>query len=742
MSSQAPGHTPPPTVAPGSRSGSWSYPARISRAGGDGSDLTFAVIPAPTYPIPARTLQRRTDAIAATYTGRWEEAGDLYRQTVGEDGFFDGILRTMSQGILGLPTSFQGDAEIVSALDDADGTPSDYARMHPLEECAKIFEDGCGLGLGLGQYLLMCWRCDYTDHDRVQSHETGRVWEVCRRCDATRTDRPAGLRELFQLQWRDPRWLWQNTISYRWYYTARDGLIPIVDGDGEWFMFRTVPGLEPWRHGPWIWATLAAIFSRDAQYDAQNTSSVCAPTPVLRALKPTGPEARREAERKMENLAFDNRFVLDGEWIYEIVSASADYREICETIVARCSESFETGLTGVSVGRKPDGAFQNMSIFNRTTRERRAFYAGAWHRQIREKGLVWYTRDNFPGRVAPVSVADVRSPEDKKAASTALKEEGDGLKALREGLDAMGLEAEPQWVLERLQRLGIRARPKAGNENVSKLDLGVDAVAAVVRGGPALASLGLQPFGDKRDDMTIAELAAAAGQGGGAPATDAPQAPQPPPAPDDEPAARDDGGVHGAAERAAAMNAHEMTACRHGRANVCPHCGVRGHWMPVKGGGWSVTWEPIEGPRARGTAHDAHTGQFTSGSGGGGAHAVSSAHAIAKIETLREGNMIPSGKVFAGVVGANDPVRLMDFGPVNKKLETTPITTTSTEGLIALHRAVNADGVQQKLNGGARNNPIQILEMDGKRYLLDGHHGAAAAILRGDKHIKAQVVTA
>lgn len=692
MASSPPGHTPPPTVAPGSRTGSWGYPARIARAGGEGSDLTFAVIPAPTYPVPSRTLQRRTDAIAATYTGRWEEAVDLYRQTVGEDGFFDGILRTMSQGILGLPTSFQGDPEIVSALDDADGTPSDYARMHPLEECAKIFEDGCGLGVGLGQYLLMCWRCDYTDHDRVRSHETGRVWEVCRRCDATRVDRPAGLRELFQLQWRDPRWLWQNTISYRWYYTARDGLIPITDGDGEWFMFRTVPGLEPWRHGAWIWATLAAIFSRDAQYDAQNTSSVCAPTPVLRALKPTGPEARREAERKMENLAFDNRFVLDGEWIYEIVSASADYREICETIVNRCSDAFETGLTGNVMGRSARSAFTDANVYNRTTRERRAFYAGAWHRQIREKGLVWYTRDNFPGRIAPVSTADVRSPEDKLAASTALKAEGEALTAIKEGADAIGIELEPAWVLERLQRIGIRARPK-----------------------PAQA-----------------------------PALEAPPptvtTPQAPPTPEnDEPAAREEG-PRGAVERAAAMNAQGIAACRHNRTNLCETCGVRGHWMPASGGAWAVTWEPIEGPRARAeTAHDSHTGQFTSGSGGGGS---GSGHALAKVDDLREGHMIPSAKIFADVAKPNDPIHDFDFSHVNKILESTPVTTTSTDGLTALHRGVRADGVKEKLSGGERKSPIQILEMGGKRYLLDGHHGTAAAILRGEKTVKAQVVKA
>jgi hypothetical protein len=134
-----------------------------------------------------------------------------------------------------------------SALLNADGTAGDYAAMHPLEECAQIFKDGLMGFPGLGQYMLMCWNCGWTDHKRVTEELEEGVggsssFEVCGRCCARRVDRPLGKRELFRLEWRDCRWLDQNPVTFQWYYQGRSGRIPITDGDGEWFMFFTTPG--------------------------------------------------------------------------------------------------------------------------------------------------------------------------------------------------------------------------------------------------------------------------------------------------------------------------------------------------------------------------------------------------------------------------------------------------------------------------------------------------------------------
>lgn len=432
--------------------------AHVARDGHGG--LEWTVMPLPTYPRQGRTLQDRKQAVCGTYAGRLEEAVDLYRATVEEDGYFTGILNTVAHGLLGLPQQFQGDPTMVAALTDSAGTPGDDARMHPAEECSKIFSDGVGFGLGLGQYLLTCWRCGGVDLVRIPRNGGG-TWEVCRRCDAERTARHPGQREIFALQWRDPRWLFRNTVTLEWKYIGRGGMVPMNPGDGEWFLFRTVPDVDAWRHGPWVWASIAAIFRRDARFDRQNTSAVSAPTPTMRATGPTTKEARRDMLEELRRLAHDNRILLPAPWIYEIIQASGEYHDVAEGIIEDAVGEFEVGITGNRMGIRSEAAFSNTSVYHRVTASRRAYYAGVWARAKHQQGLVWWARDNFGTSVAPVPFYDTRSPEDINAEAKAFGEWGDGFTKLEAGAASLGVEIDPAWAVEMLQRHGVRARVKA-----------------------------------------------------------------------------------------------------------------------------------------------------------------------------------------------------------------------------------------------------------------------------------------
>lgn len=489
--------------------------------GGDGDHYT-AVIALPAYPTPERTMQSRGDAISATFSGTWQNAVDLYRGTVEEDLFFWGILRTMADGILGMSHQFTGDPRTVSALLDQDSTPGDDAIMHPSVECSRIFSDGMGLGIGLGQNLLTCWRCAGTEWSLIKSATLGgdtgnatveRAYEVCERCDAYRFDRPYDVRELWALQHRDPRWLWRNPLSKRWHFTGRNGLVPFTPGDGEWFLFQTVPDQDPWRFGLWIPATIAAIFARDSVYDRQAISAISMPMPIFESEKPSNPDTRAEAERKAKELSFQNRLVIPWGWKFRIEQARVDYVDVADRIVAWGSDGFEVALTGNVMGRKAQSAFTDAGIYKRTTEERRAFYAGAWARAKREQNLRWYVRETTGSgdlRRVPVESIDVRSPEDKLSEAKSLGAWGDAFKAYQAGLAAHGLEADPADLVELAQRIGRRVRAKPGNASTSKLPLGVEATMALVSGAEGKSALGLKPFGDDRDAQTIAQLQAAA----------------------------------------------------------------------------------------------------------------------------------------------------------------------------------------------------------------------------------------
>jgi hypothetical protein len=332
---------------------------------------------------------------------------------------------------------------------------------------------------------------------------------------------------------------------------------------------------------------------------------------VLNAKKPVPEATRAAAEQRIRQLGFDNRIVLNGEWDYTIVAAKAEYKDICTDIVNRCSDAFETGLTGNVMGRAARTAFTDAGIYHRTTAERRGAAADLWMRQIREKGLVHWGRDNYNTRQVPVGCLDVRSPEDKLAHAKSLAELGKGIKELVAGLKDAGVRPTNAWVQETMQTAGIRveAIQRAGEH---LFDLDSKDAAAGIKIDEWRQDQGMGPIGDERGSKTLAEAAAKAPAHGGAPAPPGggPPVAMPPasPAPDarleDEELLEDDEEDAIREKLAAEMNEAAYTACWHKRKRLCERCGVRGILSPDGAGGWRVVWRALKrpGPRARAKA--------------------------------------------------------------------------------------------------------------------------------------------
>lgn len=551
-------------------------------------ELAPTVFPLPARPLSELTPQLRRQAIGATYTGRIEEAADLYRQIVTENGYFSGLLATMAHGILGMPRTFQGRVDMVEALDDAGGTPSEYTAQHPESEAAQVFADGIGFGIGFGKRI-------YPDDAR----------------------RPAGANRLGRLEWRDPRWLWRNPISLQWYETTRSGMRPIFPGDGETFMFCPYADLDVWRHGPWLYLTLAGIFERDSEFDRQRVSEVTTPTPVMRAEKATSKEARKEALERLRDLAHDHRIVLPEQWIYEIVCASGEYNDITTAVVEWATGMAEVGLTGNMMGMKAQSAFTDANVYKRTTTDRRRFYAAAWCQTVRDHSLVYWGEDSYADPNVPIMRIDVESPEDKLAKSKADQEEGDALVSLREGYDAVGYDLDPRYVEERAQARGHRIVAQVGG-GARRLTWDPKTLAGFVTMRQAIADQGLPPLpdGDPRADMFVA---AALHPGGDTTPTGAVPAPPAgagtaPPAP---PAARlpdeecdpelDDCDEEDARRASLAAGLAGWRACEHGRTKVCEHCGVRRVFAPPTRGPdgepvYALAWRALPRRSARASA--------------------------------------------------------------------------------------------------------------------------------------------
>lgn len=507
------------------------------------------VVQLPSRPASEYTAVNQRRAREATYSGNIGAAARLYRAAVTEDGVIAGLMSTIGHGILGLPMSFQGDPEQCAALADAVGTPGEFGMMFPASEAAQVFADGVGFGLGLGQFVACCWRCEADEID-----DDG----VCETCGACVLMRPAGQHVVTRLRWWDPQYLRQDPYSRRWFLQTITREIEIRPGDGEWFLFTPYPEVDAWRHGPWLYLTIAFVFSRDAVFDRQRHSEVLSPARVMKGTKATTVKGRDKALAMLDAMQRENKFVLPEGYDYEIVESKGTILDIYSAIIAWAKEQAAVGLTGNTVSIDGTKGFTSANVYERVANWKRAFFANEWCSAVRKQGLTWWGIDNYGTRKVPTCKINVESPEDAKARADAYGTLGKSLAELKTGTDALGLDIEQDWAIETFQRAMVRVKPKAGSVQVATLPLGVDAVAAPVPGDPA----------GREDDEGPAE-------------------------------------PEYAAQLAESLNSHvpPVERCRHGASNNCRKCGIKrvDTLVPGANGGehsFRVTWAPIVAPVA------------------------------------------------------------------------------------------------------------------------------------------------
>ena len=455
------------------------------------------VVSMPTRPLSEYTAAAQRKAREASYLGTMRDAVDLTRAAMTESGATSGLVQMIAHGIQGLPLQLQGDDEMRSALLDEEGAPGDYGLMMPENEAAQVFADGITTNLGLGQMIVVCWQC----------RSSLLADDLCLTCGARKAERPAGMRNPDRLRWWDPRWLRQDLYTRQWYLTTLSGEMPIDPGDGEFFLYQPYPEIDAWRHAPWLYITIAFVFGRDAVFDRQRHSEVLAPTRVARATKPTTKESRRDMYRKLSKMQRDNLIVLPEQYVYEIVDSTGRITDVYTAIVDWARREVEIGLTGNIVGVEGNKGFTSADVYQRVTDSKRRFYATTWFRAVRSQILTWWGADNFGTRNVPTGGYNIKSPEDVLAEAKAYEQWGSSLDTLKRGLDAHGIEADPAWVIETMQRAGVRVRLKPqGQAPARKLDLAPTDLAKAIRLSEARASQQLPPFGDSRDSLTFPEF--------------------------------------------------------------------------------------------------------------------------------------------------------------------------------------------------------------------------------------------
>jgi hypothetical protein len=173
-------------------------------------------------------------------------------------------------------------------------------------------------------------------------------------------------------------------------------------------------------------------------------------------------------EVRIQGMGFQTRMVEPFEWTHRIDEPANRFHDVATGIIDRMSAKAEIGWFGNRISSSSGTAFTDAKPWFRVAAERRRALGIMLAKQKNDNGHAWWALHNFGTRNAPIEVFDTDSPEDKSAKARALLEIGTGLEAYAKGLSVHGLEADPQDIIELMQRNGRRVRRK-GEATVTEL---------------------------------------------------------------------------------------------------------------------------------------------------------------------------------------------------------------------------------------------------------------------------------
>lgn len=552
------------------------------------SPLELGLIELPTRPRSEYTMGVRRQALLEADGGRLMDAADLTRAAMTESGYARGILSDLTHGLWGLPRSFIGRADMISALDDTPERVGQWREMFPQPDAIRLMSWGITLGVGLGQ-MRRRWARPGDDFPISLEEAKDGSWRLPKKT------RPIGSYDTRVLRTWDPKYLRCQWWDESWFLNTADGEIRIDPNDGEWMLYLPYGEIKPWEYGAWRALTIAFVLQRDALFDRSRHAEVLAPVRVGTVPQGTTQRQRELYMRQIRTMQRMGAFVLPPGLDYKIVESSGRIADIYDKIIEWANGDYAM-ITGAITTATGSPGFSKGDVQERFTRAVLSSLGSSLASCLHAGGLVPWAIENYGDPNAPRPEFDAVAPEDKLVRAQTIGAAGDALVKLNEGLKTAGKRLTAASVEKFAQTLGFEVEDiPAGQTPVAKLELAPTDIAKVVRASEVRASQGLPAFGDERDDMTIPELDAHA------------KALSEPPPMDGAPVgsalnveaqAMGEPPTDGAAAAlAVAMSHHKVERCEHGCSNRCPRCGVeRDRGFDVGPDGqpiWHIAWRPI-----------------------------------------------------------------------------------------------------------------------------------------------------
>lgn len=360
---------------------------------------------------------------------------------------------------------------------------------------------------------------------------------------------PARVRDDGSLESWDPRHFDYQRTEDQWYVQTNAGREPVHFGTGSWVAFMPYGADMAHMRGLWLALALPALIKHYTLHDRARASEVFGSAMVVaQAGEGTTEAQRKQYLAELRGLARNTRMVLPEGFTIDLLEAQGQTWGIYQQALDWADSAITVAIAGQVVTVEGSKGFSRGDVHERVARSLLRFTAEAFASFIAAQYIapVWAV-DTFPHWV-------VSAPDE-------LIGEGEGLKALAEGIRAMNDTLADAGESRRVDVLAILSNYRVPTVEVLqtddapavKLELAPTDVARVVRVDEARRSQGLPPIGDDRGRLTIGEM--------GAPAPDAPDAPDVPT-------------IDAAIASADRLNAASARQCPHGYGSVCKLCGL------------------------------------------------------------------------------------------------------------------------------------------------------------------------
>lgn len=477
-------------------------------------------------PIPlSRTRWYLADIEAAEHAA---DSGDLslaakLMRAARKDGVYSGVLSTRTGGLVRLPKRFRGPQEITDTLDKKpDEARSVFDEMFPAGELALLAADGIELNVGVAELVPV----------------EGRNYPVMIRLD--------------------PEFLYYRWSDNQWFYRSIAGMIPITPGDGRWVLHMPGGRMAPWQHGLWRAIGRAFVRKDHASFYRDNWEAKLANSArVAVAPQGAGQEQKQKWFKDVMSWGVNTVFgVTPGYDVKLLESNGRGYEAFRQTIEDQ-NEELIIAVAGQTVTTDGGAGFANADIHKSIRADLIKDTADGLAHTLNTQGLPQYVIDNFgeealedPG----VTVEwDVEPPKDRNQEANAMVAAASAMKQLTEvlslhdmKLDAQsmalkfgipvirseeqtetetvaevslnqaldlatqkGMQPTTATVISLADRIGVQLEPIGESEpQPLSVELAPGDVARVVKAKEARRRIGLEPFGDERDEKTVSQLGA------------------------------------------------------------------------------------------------------------------------------------------------------------------------------------------------------------------------------------------